>query len=420
VFDRCPGQCFGGGIRRKKAWRDQIDPLVSALSRKDRGRQELEGVLVAQGTEFLGASGVFLGQPGRNGPGATGKASRESHSAAGYRLLHRNTPPRRGSDRAPFHEHFLGVGAVSLARVHSVEVIHELTPGDIAEIAGLCEAAQDVDNHKPLSEQKWMDLTHGRRIGFASVLARDGDDRHLVGYAQLGQGQESWAVEVVVHPEVRDSVRSVAEILLSAALDEVAKNGGGEVSFWVPHPDDTSDAMAITHGLTTTRDLLQLRRSLPIPIDNPVLAVRGFVPGVDEEAWLTSNARAFATHPEQGAWDLETLLEREEAAWFDPEGFLLHERDGRLAGSCWTKIHADLQPALGEIYVIGVDPDFQGLGLGRDLVVAGLDHMANEGITIAMLYVDADNEAAMGLYGRLGFAVDHTDRAYQGAIPAQL
>jgi len=296
-------------------------------------------------------------------------------------------------------------------------VIHELTPGDIAEIARLSEIAQGADNHKPLSEQKWMDLTHARRSGFASVLARDGDDRHLVGYAQLGQGHESWAIEVVVHPEVRDPARSVTEVLLSAALDEVANHGGGEVSYWVPRPDDTSDAMAAAHGLTTTRDLLQLRRSLPIPTDHPLLAVRGFVPGVDEDAWLASNARAFATHPEQGAWDRETLLEREQAPWFDPEGFLLHERDGRLAGSCWTKIHRDLTPALGEIFVIGVDPDFQGLGLGRDLVVAGLDHMAHQGISIAMLYVDADNEAAMALYGRLGFATDHIDRAYEGAVP---
>ena len=110
---------------------------------------------------------------------------------------------------------------------------------------------------------------------------------------------------------------------------------------------------------------------------------------------MATNNRAFASHPEQGHWDLATLLEREEEAWFDPDGLLLLEEDGRLAGSCWTKIHADTEPPMGEIYVIGVDPDFHGRGWGRALTEAGLDWLADQGLTVGMLYVDADNTAAV-------------------------
>jgi len=90
----------------------------------------------------------------------------------------------------------------------------------------------------------------------------------------------------------------------------------------------------------------------------------------------------------------------------------------RLAGFCWTKVHGGHEPPLGEIYVVAVDPDFQGRKLGRRLVLAGLGHLASLGMTEGMLYVDAGNRPAVKLYIDLGFDIDHIDRSYVGAVPA--
>ena len=110
------------------------------------------------------------------------------------------------------------------------------------------------------------------------------------------------------------------------------------------------------------------------------------------------------------------LRERMAADWVELDGFLVaDDPDGPgLIGACWTKVHRDRDPVLGEIYVIDVDPRHHGQGWGRSLTVAGLVHLAGRGITVGMLYTDATNVAAVGLYRSLGFTVDHIDRSYRG------
>jgi len=183
---------------------------------------------------------------------------------------------------------------------------------------------------------------------------------------------------------------------------------------------DADERDAEAAGLVLVREVLQLRR--PLPADPPPpLAVRPFRPGVDDEAFLRVNNRAFAWHPDQSGWTVDDLHRNEAERWFDADGFLLHERDGELAGFCWTKVHpADGdQPAMGEIYVIAVDPDHTGEGLGRALTLAGLDHLARRGLTVGMLHVEGTNTAARTLYDRLGFTTASAHRwwAPEGTPP---
>jgi mycothiol synthase len=301
-----------------------------------------------------------------------------------------------------------------------LEVKRQMGRADIAAVSELLQVAAEVDGHPPLDEHQWLDLVHGGRHDFAGLVAWEPGHDHPVGYAQvtheeLATHPATWAIEYVVNPHHRRPDLGIARTLLDAAVGLVAEAGGGHVHMWVPKPTDASDILAAAIGLRRGRELCQLRRPLPIDETTPV-EVRPFVPGEDEAAWLEVNNRAFHWHPEQGGWDLETLLSREEQPWFDPSGFLLHERDGKLAAFCWTKVHTHHDPPLGEVYVVAVDPGFRGLGLGRAMVVAGLDHLAGKGLTTAMLYVDSDNAGARRLYEELGFAVDHVDRAYVGDV----
>jgi len=302
-----------------------------------------------------------------------------------------------------------------------IDVCHLLAGPERDAVYALVAEVQRRTAHRPLSDHLWLDLVHGGRSWHAAVLCRD-DDGSLLAYCQLSEGTGSWAIELVLDPDRADDPRGpeIARLTLAAARDTIATAGGGHVHWWVFDPSDDIDALAAGIGLGRGRTLFQMRVPLPLagpegPVTTDV-ETRPFEVGLDERAWLEVNNAAFAWHAEQGNWDLATLELREREDWFDPTGFLIHERDGRLAAFCWTKLHHDADPVLGEIYVIAVHPDFHGLGLGKALTVAGLSSIASRGVTTGMLYVDSDNVAAVGLYRALGFSIHRTDRAYVGDV----
>lgn len=122
-------------------------------------------------------------------------------------------------------------------------------------------------------------------------------------------------------------------------------------------------------------------------------------------SWLEVNNQAFSWHPEQGGWTMEDLKRGMEAQWFDPADVLFlwgHSDPPQLAGFHWTKWHGE---GLGEVYVVGLAPQFQGRHLSIPLLDLGLARQVARGATRVILYVEADNEAALGLYRRQGFEV---------------
>lgn len=154
------------------------------------------------------------------------------------------------------------------------------------------------------------------------------------------------------------------------------------------------------------RTILKLHLSIPadLPEPNTSTEVTTFKP-IDADEWLALNNEIFIVHPDQGDWVMQDLTNRIDESWFDADGFFLARDNGKLIGFCWTKIHNDRvnEGAIGEIYVIGVNPAAHSTGLGKALMLTALHYFQSKEIKESMLYVDADNHSALILYKKLGF-----------------
>lgn len=265
----------------------------------------------------------------------------------------------------------------------------------------------------------------GVKAGDGRVAGRGG---RLVGAAAAPAGDPA---ELVVHPDFRR--RGHGGALLRAGIDRAGK-------VWAHGDLPAARSLAAVQGLHPVRTLLQLGRELPLPPElaraqwPDGVAVRAFQPGIDDEQFLAVNGRAFAWHPEQGRLDAAGLATEMAQDWFDPAGFFLAvasdtgagpdgkvSSGGRVLGFHWTKLHREpgAEP-VGEVYVLGVDPQSPVRGLGTPLTVTGLVHLARRGAQRAILYVEGDNAPALRLYRRLGFDTVGTDVVYApgaGAAP---
>lgn len=272
----------------------------------------------------------------------------------------------------------------------AVTVLDSVDGDLLDDVRTLVEAVDARDGAPPLSDHALLQLG-AARPGLVHFVAG-----HLDGYAQL-DGDVA---------EIADLAGATPALL--AELERLVPRP----VVWSHGKRSPVAAAAAAHGYTKHRVLWQLRRSLsevpaaPLPEG---VRLRPFVPGQDEDAWLAVNAAAFADHAEQGRWTRVDLETREREPWFDPAGFLLAFRDDTLVGFHWTKVHPT---GIGEVYVLGVAPQAQGLRLGPALLTAGLRYLAGRGATEVMLYVDESNAAAMRMYERYGFAPYDVDAQY--------
>lgn len=277
-----------------------------------------------------------------------------------------------------------------------------ITPATRAEVAALAERATQHDGVAPLSEEHLLGLSH--QDAAVTVIHRDGAIAALA-----SRVRES--VEIVCDPVARR--RGYGSALIAAELTR-----DPATAFWAHGNLPAAQATATSAGLTQSRELLHMVRP-PSPAPDlatvPALSYADAVAsgGGDEflATWLALNARAFADHPEQGSWTMTDLRARLFESWFDPALLWLVEPEVAIPGpSAAASIWIKPTPEGKEIYVLAVDPDHAGRGLGTKMLGHALRAIGPN--DVVDLYVDGDNAAARRLYERVGFVIQTRDVQY--------
>ena len=319
-----------------------------------------------------------------------------------------------------------------------------LGAADVEAVHELVDEVTASDGTAPLSEHVLLHLPRGGDQQVRNVLVRERGTVLAYAHLDITDPVEGSSAELAVAPGARG--RGLGRALVEALL---AQSPDGRLRLWAHGDAQPAAGLAAALSFRRSRVLFQMRRPLSTPLPPVVLPdgveLRTFEVGRDEKAWTELNNLAFADHPDQGGWGLEEIELRENEPWFDPQGFFLAERDGRLVGSHWTKVHgghggdephehgpADQEhgaehehsphehpshehhdhPPIGEVYVVAVHPDEQGRGLGPALTLTGLHHLRDRGLASVLLYVDESNTAAVRVYERLGFSRHATDVMY--------
>ncbi|WP_449277585.1 GNAT family N-acetyltransferase [Leucobacter sp. GX24907] len=270
----------------------------------------------------------------------------------------------------------------------------------------------------------------------------------------VGSGE----IDLAVHPDLRGrgiGRAALAEMLSEASLrgdnievddgediaDEDLDDQGDDIGSSTPRPASHTELRAWAHGdnpaaiallrgadFCAARELLRMTldpAQLPDPAAELVVPDGFSIESYDRSdssqasEWVAVNAAAFASHAEQGKMTLEDFTTLTHEDWFDPDDlFLCYAEPGTavspeepLAAYAWVKTvrqdpdHTDAGVEC-ELYAIGVHPDYAGFGLGKVLLGRVLRRMAEHAPQRVSLYVDGDNERAVGLYLTRGFTVE--------------
>ena len=293
-----------------------------------------------------------------------------------------------------------------------------MTPADRDALAAELERAHGAGDLRASSDPDLAYTLHifGVEPGWFGAAFADGT---LLGFVMPD------LKVTVVRPEHRR--RGIGRRLLDLGQTIEARRGRSEM-YMGSVPDDAGGAAFLgASGFTfhsTAWNLdLPPDREVPEPVWPDDVIVRAFDRGRDVAALAAIVNVAFADHPTPIVMEEEMVrASLDDPDILDEDVILLEDRaTGGLVGFCMNEVRRSggvVTSTHGEIGMVGVRPDLQGRGLGRQLLRAGARYLRGAGAPDVGLAVNARNEHALGLYESEGYVRVRARDRWVRPIPA--
>jgi mycothiol synthase len=223
----------------------------------------------------------------------------------------------------------------------------------------------------------------------------------------------------LIHPDHRR--QGLASELLRYAIHRAKELGVKVAHVNIPEDNITAKSMLSKLGFRFVRRFLELRLDISKvqwqESDQSPIQYRNLKCGEEDKLAQLQN-RSFV-----GTWGynpntVEEIAYSANVGDCSPEDIVLACEEDKVIGYCWTRTTYDAATSerKGQIFMLGIDPDYRGRGIGARVLLAGLSYCQSKGLQVTELTVDSSNKAACSLYQSVGFKVKTGSLWYEKTI----
>ncbi|MBW1802713.1 MAG: GNAT family N-acetyltransferase [Deltaproteobacteria bacterium] len=248
-------------------------------------------------------------------------------------------------------------------------------------------------------------------------------DNKIIAFAGLTPeaGIRRVLLDGLVHPRFRK--QGVATALFSRTMQRAQALGAKVMQISIPEANAAASGLVSSLGFRFIRHFLELKlvfynTDLP-DVKRAPFVIRELRDGEEGVLTVIQN-RSFA-----GSWGFnpnttEEIVYRINMRDSSPADVLMACDGDKSVGYCWTRVNTEENRLRGEnrgqIHMMGVDPDYRKKGVGKVLLLKGLERLRSKSVDVVELTVDSQNKAGRALYAFVGFELDSRTEWYEKRV----